>query len=113
MEISLKKATRDDLPLIHATQVKAFAALLVKYQDYDTNPGNEPIEKIVHRFESSNTTYYLVLLETKPVGAIRIVCLGDERYRVSPIFILPEYQGQGIAQAVFGQIEGMYTTAIA
>lgn len=46
------------------------------------------------------------------VGAIRVVKVENRIYRVSPIFVLPEYQGRGIAQKVFELIEAIYSDAI-
>lgn len=41
MSINLKKATREDIETIWKMQVKAFASLLEKYQDYDMSPATE------------------------------------------------------------------------
>ncbi|MPN31303.1 hypothetical protein SDC9_178777 [bioreactor metagenome] len=41
MEICLRKAGLEDAQIIHEMQVKAFENLLEKYEDYETNPGNE------------------------------------------------------------------------
>ncbi len=110
MGISLRKAIREDCPLIHTMQREAFASLLEKYHDYEMSPGNEPIEKIYRRFDQKTTDYYLILNDTCVVGAIRIIRLEHEQvYRISPIFVLPACQGRGIAQTVFKIIEAMYT----
>ena len=47
----------------------------------------------------------------QPVGGIRIVHRGNERYRVGTIFILPEHQGRGIAQQTFNTMEQIYQDA--
>ncbi|MFT5875546.1 MAG: hypothetical protein ACI8WT_004539 [Clostridium sp.] len=44
--ISLTKSELKDAGIIHAMQIKSFMPLLKKYQDYETSPVNEPIEKI-------------------------------------------------------------------
>ena len=98
MKIELLRATADDADEIHAMQLKAFKALLEKYQDLDTNPGNEPIEGVRKRLEQDYTYYYFICVEGQRVGAVRIVDKADKRKRISPIFILPEYWGRGIAQ---------------
>lgn len=43
--VTLKRATVHDAELIWRMQRKAFAALLARYQDYDTNPGTSPSTK--------------------------------------------------------------------
>jgi len=111
MDISLSKSSLSDAALIHEMQVTAFMPLLDKYKDYDTSPANESIERIIDRMNQTFTEYFVIRSSNVPVGAIRIVKKDNQIYRVSPIFILPEYQGKGIAQKVFGIIEEMYNDA--
>lgn len=111
MDISLTKAELKDAELIHNLQIRSFMALLQKYQDFDTNPANEPINKVIARLMQPFTDYYLVKKDELVIGGIRIVKLENKRYRVSPIFVLPEYQGKGIAQKVFQIIEHIYHDA--
>lgn len=58
MGIALEKVTRDDIELVWKMQVEAFSDLLAKYQDYETNPGAEDIDKVLARFEQSWTFYF-------------------------------------------------------
>ncbi|MGE7981452.1 GNAT family N-acetyltransferase [Solibacillus sp. NPDC093137] len=111
MGISLIKATLDDAAKLHEIQVKAFMPLLEKYQDYDTNPANESLEKVITRFKQPFTDYYLIEYLEDTIGGIRVVKMSNKSYRVSPIFILPEHQGKGIAQKVFAIIEEIYHDA--
>lgn len=111
MVVSLCKANLEDAMKIHKMQINSFMPLLEKYQDYDTNPANEPLERVITRLNQSFTDYYLIKYFEYTVGAIRIVKLRNNSYRVSPIFILPEYQGKGIAQKVFVRIEQLYPDA--
>ena len=55
MEVTLLRATIDNAKEIHAMQVDAFKELLQKYQDYDTNPGNESVEKVEARLKQRFT----------------------------------------------------------
>ncbi|MEK5185371.1 GNAT family N-acetyltransferase [Solibacillus sp. FSL W7-1324] len=111
MVVSLCKATIDDAAMLHEMQVNAFMPLLEKYQDDDTNPANESLEKVITRFKQPFTDYYLIKYLEDTIGGIRIVKMQNKSYRVSPIFILPEHQGKGIAQKVFGIIEEIYHDA--
>ncbi|MEK4080629.1 GNAT family N-acetyltransferase [Solibacillus sp. FSL K6-1126] len=111
MEVSLCKATLDDAAKLHEIQVKAFMPLLKKYQDYETNPANESLEKVITRFNQPFTDYYLIKNLEVTIGGIRVIKMDNESYRVSPIFILPEHQGKGIAQKVFAIIEEIYHNA--
>lgn len=58
-----------------------------------------------------NTDYYLIKLENKNTGAIRVVRLSPEECRISPMFLLPEYQGNGYAKQILKQVEFLYPKA--
>lgn len=111
MDITLFKSGLKEASVIHEMQIKTFKPLLNKYQDYDTSPANESLERIIDRLKQSFTDYYIIKSSNLSVGAIRIVRKENQTYRVSPIFILPEYQGKGIAQKVFSIIEETYNDA--
>lgn len=111
MNISLIKAQLENAETIHTLQIKSFIPLLKRYQDFDTNPANEPIEKVIARINQSFTDFYLIKSDGLNIGGIRIVKMKGNRRRVSPIFILPEYQGKGIAQKVFQMVEHIYCDA--
>ncbi|MNO43788.1 Acetyltransferase (GNAT) family protein [compost metagenome] len=111
MGISLCKAGIDDAEFIHQMQVKAFMPLLEKYKDYETSPANESVEQMRNRINQSFTDYYMIKHSDIAVGGVRIVKKENKTYRVSPIFIMPEYQGMGIAQQVFAIIEQKYNDA--
>ena len=111
MGISLQKAAPGDCAEIHAMQVEAFAELLEKYHDTATNPGAEPLERIVRRMEQPCTEYYFIRLDEQNIGAIRIVRLDDAACRISPIFLLPAYWNKGYAQQAISQAETLYPEA--
>ncbi len=100
MEIELLRANIGNAKELHTMQVKAFKELLEKYQDFDTNPGNESVEKIEARLKQDFTFYYFICIGQQKVGAVRVVDKKEavKNKRISPIFILPEFQGKGLAQ---------------
>ena len=51
MNIKLIRATIEDSKELWQMQVESFQLLLDKYQDYDTNPASEPIDKIINRLK--------------------------------------------------------------
>jgi GNAT superfamily N-acetyltransferase len=112
MVISLFKAGLNEASMIHKMQIKAFMPLLNQYQDYETSPANETVERIIDRLKQSYTDYYIIENSNAPVGAIRIVRKENSTFRVSPVFILPEHQGKGFAQIVFSMIEDIYNDAV-
>lgn len=110
MEIKLLRASIEDAEELHAMQVESFQELLDKYQDFDTSPANENIEKMEFRLKQDFTYYYFICLDSKKVGAIRIVDRkeDDANKRISPIYILPEYRGQGLAQKAIKACEEIH-----
>ena len=111
MKISLQKAEMEDCIQIHQMQIKSFNDLLDKYKDYNTNPAAESVERIEQRMAQDLTDYYFICLGNEDVGAIRIVRLKENTFRISPMFILPEYQGKGYAQQAILEAELLYPQA--
>ncbi|MDE7176779.1 MAG: GNAT family N-acetyltransferase [Lachnospiraceae bacterium] len=110
MEVTLSRANIDNAKEIHSMQVEAFKELLEKYQDFDTNPGNESVERVEARLKQDFTFYYFICVGQQKVGAIRIVDqkeVGSNK-RISPLFILPEFQGKGIAQEAIRLCEELH-----
>lgn len=100
MEVRLVRAGVDDAKELHAMQVEAFRKLLEKYRDFDTNPANEGAEKVEACLKQELTYYYFICVGAQKAGAVRVIDpqKAGANKRISPIFILPAFQGQGIAQ---------------
>ncbi|KQL38711.1 acetyltransferase [Bacillus sp. FJAT-25509] len=111
MKIRLDKATDADAQVIFEMQVKAFMPLLEKYKDYNTNPANEPIENVIRRINYSSGGFYKIYYNDALVGAICIYWKEETKFWISPMFILPEYQGLGIAQKAIQLIEEQFPQA--
>lgn len=112
MQVTLEKATTNDAKTIFDMQVKAFKPLLEKYKDFETNPANETLERVLTRINNPNGGFYNILADNRLAGAISINCKEQLRYWISPMFILPAYQGKGIAQQAITLIEEMFPQAI-
>ena len=109
MTITLKCIGTDECEKLWKMQVEAFSELLEKYQDYDINPANEPMSRVMERLEQPFTCFYFIMAEEAAVGAIRVVDMKDgSRKRVSPIFIMKEYRGKGYAQAAMREAEKLH-----
>lgn len=109
MNIELYRATVCDAQQLQEMQVKSFQKLLDKYQDYETSPASEPIEKMIARLEQKDTYYYFICMDNVKVGAIRVIDSHTEKNkRISPLYILPEYQNRGIAQQAMKLCEQMH-----
>ena len=110
MEIKLLRANIDNAKELHIMQIEAFRELLDKYQDFDINPGNESLEKVEMRLKQNFTYFYFICIGSQKVGAIRIVNKKEigKKKRISPLFILPEFQGHGIAQKAIKLCEELH-----
>ena len=107
--MKLVRANISDCEKIWNMQIKAFADLLEKYQDYETSPGNETREIVEAKLSQDFTYFYYIYDEDSLVGAIRVVDKKDgSRKRVAPIFIMKEFRNKGLAQRAFGEIERIH-----
>jgi len=112
MEVRLEKATDTDAPSIFAIQVKAFLPLLDKYKDEKTNPANETIKKVIARINRTDGGFYKIIADNMLVGAICCYWKEDIHFWISPMFILPSYQGKGIAQKAMHAMEETFPQAV-
>lgn len=109
MKLHLKRAGIEDAQAIWKMQKTAFAVLLQKYQDLDTNPACEPLSMVTARMELEQTFYYYILLGQDVIGVIRVVDRKDgSTKRIAPVFILPAYQGKGYAQRAIKEAEKIH-----
>lgn len=110
MNIEFIKATENDAVQIWEMQKIAFSELLNRYKDFETNPANEPLDKVTARLRQPFTYFYLIKSDGEVVGAIRVVDKKskEEAKRISPLFILPEHRNKGYAQAAILQVEKIH-----
>ena len=111
MRIHLVRATVDDSARIHEMQLAGFRALLDKYQDFDTNPGAETLERVRRRFSFDTVDHYFICLTDEAIGYIRVQRLEGNICRLSQMFILPDFQGKGYAQEAIRAAESLYPQA--
>jgi len=111
MAIKLRKITMTESEKLHDMQVEAFRELLEKYEDFETSPGAETLERVKRRFRFDTVEHYWILAAAKRVGCIRIQQKERNICRLSQMFILPEFQGQGYAQQAIALAEGLYPHA--
>lgn len=97
--VKLEEAREDELEQLYDMQVKSFRPLYEKYKD-EGSPAVESIDKVKYRASQENRKYYFIVKDGARVGAINIGnrsgMENEECLYISPIFILPEYQNQGI-----------------
>lgn len=109
--VTLQRADASDAEQILQMQKASFAPLLERYQDYDLNPANETADRVRARLMQKETYYYYITVNGEAVGAIRIVDAKDgSRKRISPLFVLPQHQNRGYAQAAIREAERLHGT---
>ncbi|MCQ2513628.1 MAG: GNAT family N-acetyltransferase [Ruminococcus sp.] len=109
MKAILRQAEFEDCAKIHKMQVSCFMELFEKYKDYETSPATETLEKVQERFKQPFSKYYFIIVDNIEVGAVRIIHTGCHSMRISPIFVLPEYQNMGYAKMAMLELEKMYS----
>ena len=108
MPIELRKAGEADVQRLWEMQVSAFLPLLEKYQDHSTNPACEQAEAVLNRIRQTHTDYYVIEEDGQAVGGVRVVRREAGRCRISPLYVIPRCQRQGIAWRAMTMLEGMY-----
>ena len=114
-DIRLVRACAEDAPLIHRMKHAAFWPLYEKYHDESTSPALELLGKVKGQLAHPASDWYLIRRGAQPVGALRIVRERTEDglpcCRISPLFVLPEHQGQGLATAALTAAFALYPEA--
>lgn len=112
MKVELVQAERTDAERIHQMKYEAFWPLYERYRDDATSPAMEPIDKVVRQLSSPDTDYYLIQCDGEVVGAVRVAndgtVDGRRSHRISPLFILPEFQNRGIGCAALRALFARY-----
>lgn len=108
--IELVKIGPQDAEELYQMRILAFQPLLDQYQDFDTNPAAESFERF-QRYFRENSDCYFIEDDGKRVGALRVVRQSGKDCYLSPIFVLPEYQGKGYAQQALIAMEKLYPKA--
>ena len=108
--LQLRIAQAEDAETILEMQKRAFMPLYEKYRDDETSPATEGVERVRARIADPASRYWFIIWDEKAVGAIRVKASG-RICRVSPMFVLPEYQGKGIAQQAMQLAEAQFPDA--
>lgn len=107
--MKLIRAGKENAEQIWKMQIEAFSELLERYRDYDTNPGNEPVERIAAKLSQPYTYFYSIVVDDETVGAIRVVDPKDgSRKRIAPLFVLKQYRNKGYAQLAMQEAERIH-----
>ena len=101
---TLQPANFGDAPALLDIEHRSFQALLGRYQDYGTNPAMEPLEHLAQKLASPDRDYWFILEDGRRAGFISVKHL-ENSLCVSPIGLLPEYQGMGAGHRAMTLLE--------
>lgn len=114
--IKLEEVRPDELRQMYEMQVESFMPLYEKYRD-EGSPAIEPFERVEAKAAQPYRRNYFIVKDGARVGAINVGSrpnrAADTVFYISPIFIRPMYQNQGIGYAAILKVFELYPQATA
>ncbi|MET3658650.1 GNAT family N-acetyltransferase [Sporosarcina psychrophila] len=110
MDITIKRTKEVEAQRLLEIQTEAFAEDLKRYEDYDTNPVNESIERLLRKIEAF--FHYTIWLGDEIIGGADVRDLKENKYRLNRIFLSNEYQNKGLGSKIMELIESEFPSAI-
>lgn len=110
LEVEFEEVKEDELEELLKMQVECFMPLYEKYHD-EISPAIESIDRIRKRAAVPNRKYFFILKDGERVGVINVGHNDPNEHEISfisPIFVLPKYQNQGLAYAAIQKAFSMY-----
>ncbi|MEH7444163.1 GNAT family N-acetyltransferase [Bacillus sp. JJ1122] len=107
--ISLWKASIEDAEELLELQKEVFMPLYEKYNDHETSPVTQTMERFLTRFELGE--YYKITYDGQLAGSVNVYQKTPGLMRLHIINIREEYHNRGIAQKVMNRLELMYPEA--
>lgn len=110
MNLTIKRTQEVEARRLLEIQTEAFAEDLVRYEDYDTSPVNESIERLLRKVASFY--HYTIWLGDEIIGGADVRDLKENRYRLNRVFLSHEYQNKGLGSKIMELIESEFPSAI-
>jgi GNAT superfamily N-acetyltransferase len=99
--VKLEEVREDEITQLYDMQIQSFMPLYEKYHD-EGSPAIESVDKVRARLLQDNRKYYFIVKDGARAGAINVgrkLSDPESCLYISPLFILPKYQNQGIGYA--------------
>lgn len=109
MKIKIQRTTINEAEVLLDIQREAFKEDLDKYQDYDTSPATEAIEKLMRKI--NNSFHYTVFQENTIIGGIEVRKLSETQFYLNRVYLSPNYQNKGIGAKLMGFVENEFPEA--
>ncbi|MCY9549444.1 GNAT family N-acetyltransferase [Lysinibacillus xylanilyticus] len=110
MSIVIKRTNETEAPILLEIQKEAFEDDLRKYEDHDTSPVNEPIERLLRKIELF--IHYTIWHNNVIIGGIDVRDLKDNKYRLNRLFISKKYQNKGLGSQIMKLVEKEFPSAV-
>lgn len=110
MEIKIQRTNINEAEVLLDIQREAFKEDLEKYQDYDTSPATESIEKLIRKI--NNSFHYTVFLDNTIIGGIEVRKLSETQFYLNRIYLSPTYHNQGIGTKLMKFVENEFSQAL-
>ena len=110
MTISLIAAKVSDLSKIYTLQKAAFHSLYETYHDEGTSPYKESFVRLKRKYNHPDNHFFLLQRKKQLIGFIKIATNKETNViRISPIAILPSYQGKGYGKETMLEAERLFS----
>ena len=111
MVVRLQKATSEDAVRLTEMQARAFMPCVQRHGGFETSPAAETPDRMLERILAERSHCFVILSDGIYAGMIRVKELGEGAYKISPIFVLPEFQNRGVGQEAMHLIEEQFPSA--
>jgi ribosomal protein S18 acetylase RimI-like enzyme len=111
MVVRLQPARAEDAIRLTEMQARAFMPQVHRRGGFETSPAAETPDRMLERITSAKSHSFIIMADEAYAGMIRIKELNDGAYKISPIFVVPEFQNQGIGQKAMSLAEELFPDA--
>lgn len=111
MNVRLQPARAEDATRLSEMQTRAFMPCVYKRGGFETSPAAETPDRMLERITSEKSHSFIILADEMYAGMIRLKELGEGAYKISPIFVLPEFQNQKIGEKAMRLAEETFPDA--
>ena len=111
MIVRLQPARAEDAIRLTEMQARAFMPQVHRRGGFETSPAAETPDRMLERITSDKSHSFIIVADGMYAGMIRIKELKEGAYKISPIFVLPEFQNQGVGQKAMSLAEELFPDA--
>ncbi|MNI44561.1 Acetyltransferase (GNAT) family protein [compost metagenome] len=107
--LTVKRTEIHEADTLRIIQNEAFQEDLAKFQDFETNPACESLERM--QYKILNSEYYTISFDSTIIGGAAVRKRANYEYRISPVFLLPRYQDKGFGKQIINYLISSYPDA--